>query len=418
MVNGGGDEVTSSSATQATWRSLFASREFLAVWASRGLSLVGDQLARVAVTILVFDRTGSPMLTAAVYALSYVPWLVGGPLLSGLADRYPRRTMMIICDLASAALVAAMAISGLPLVVLCALLFLVVLIESPFTSARAALLVDLFPDDRYVLASALMNITLQVGQVVGFALGGALVATLGTHQSLLIDAGTFLASAGLIALFVSSRPVPTGEETGSQGWWARMTAGARLIVGDRRLRGLVLVALLATFWVVPEGLAAPYIKNLGGSPTEVGFFLAAQPTGGAVGYLIIGRLVRPVRRLELIGPLAVLSCLPLVGCLFHPGLVPTLVLLALSGLGTSYNVPANAAFMQLVPPESRGQAFGLVSTALIAGQGITIALGGAIANYVSAPTVVAVAGALGAVAAARAVMTNRKIVAQIVPSLN
>ena len=420
MADGGGEEVTSSSATQATWRSLFASREFLAVWASRGLSLVGDQLTRVAVTILVYDRTGSPLLTAAAYALSYVPWLIGGPLLSGLADRYPRRLMMIICDVASTVLVALMALSDLPLAVLCALLFLVVLIESPFTSARAALLVDILPDDRYVLASALMNMTVQIGQVVGFAVGGALVALLGTQPALLIDAGTFLGSALLVKLFVANRPTPrAGQPTDPPSWWVRMTAGAKLITGDPRLRSLLFVAMLATFWVVPEGLAAPYIHDLNGtSPAAIGLYLAAQPTGAALGYLIIGRMFGPARRLELVGPLALLSCLPLIGCALHPDLIVTLLLLVLSGMGTSYNVPANAAFMQIVPADSRGQAFGLVSTALIAGQGISMALGGAAANFLSAPVVIAIVGGLGTVAAARAAATNRKVLAAILPTLN
>jgi Major Facilitator Superfamily. len=86
--------------------------------------------------------------------VTYLPWLVGGPLLGGLADRLPRRTVMVCCQLVSAVLVALMAVPGIPLIALAALLFVVILAESPFLSARASLLVDVLPDDRYVLASA------------------------------------------------------------------------------------------------------------------------------------------------------------------------------------------------------------------------------------------------------------------------
>ena len=137
----------------AAWRSLFAVAEFRGLWAAQALSVLGDQLARVALSVLVFDRTDSALLTGLVYAVTMLPWLIGGPVLSGLADRYPRRTVMLACALSSAALVAALALPGLPLVALVGLLFLAVRFEPPFQSARGALLVEVLPDDRYLLAS-------------------------------------------------------------------------------------------------------------------------------------------------------------------------------------------------------------------------------------------------------------------------
>ena len=71
------------------------------------MSYAGDQFAQVAIAILVYRRTGSPLLTALAYALTYLPPIAGGPLLSGLADLFPRRRVMIICDVIRAGLVAA-----------------------------------------------------------------------------------------------------------------------------------------------------------------------------------------------------------------------------------------------------------------------------------------------------------------------
>ena len=103
------------------------------------LSVAGDQLARVALTLLVFERTGSALLAAITFAASIVPAFVGGLTLSGLADRLPRRQVMIACDLSRAALVAIMAIPGMPLLLMVCLFCVVTLISAPFTSARAAL---------------------------------------------------------------------------------------------------------------------------------------------------------------------------------------------------------------------------------------------------------------------------------------
>src|SRR3712207_1428783 len=92
--------------------------EFRALCCAEAISVFGDQLARVALALLVFDRTSSALLTALTYALTFVPAVLGGWLLSGLADRYPRRRIVILADLARAALAAAMVIPGMSLPIL------------------------------------------------------------------------------------------------------------------------------------------------------------------------------------------------------------------------------------------------------------------------------------------------------------
>jgi MFS family permease len=79
----------------------------------------------------------SPFLTALAYALTYLPPIAGGPLLSGLADPFPRRRVMIVCDLFRVGTVGLIAIPGLPFAALCILLFCTVLTGVPFSSARA-----------------------------------------------------------------------------------------------------------------------------------------------------------------------------------------------------------------------------------------------------------------------------------------
>ncbi|MBO0810276.1 MAG: MFS transporter, partial [Actinobacteria bacterium] len=203
---GPGQEGTADgAAARVTFGDVFASGEFRALWAAQVLSVAGDQLARVALTILVFNVTHSALLAAVTFAVSIVPTFLGGLLLSGLADRFPRRTVMIACDLARAVLVAVMAVPGVPLAVLVCLLFAVTLVGAPFTAARAALYPDILTGDSYVLGSAVSLTTIQFAQVVGFAVGGAAVALIGVGPSLLVDAATFAASALLIRAWVRAR---------------------------------------------------------------------------------------------------------------------------------------------------------------------------------------------------------------------
>ena len=400
-------------AEPATYRSLFSERQFTALFIAQAISLTGDQLARVAIATLVFSETGSAFLTALVYAVTYLPWLVGGPLLGGLADRLPRRAVMVTCQLTSAVLVALMAVPGMPLIALAALLFVVILAESPFLSARASLLVDVLPDDRYVLASAMNQLTIQAAQVVGFAAGGALIRLIGPRDALLVNALSFLVSAALVRFGVRVHGAIASVQLGNS--WERMKTGAKVVFGDPRLRGLVLLGWLATFWVVPEGLAAPYAK---GDSTAIGLLLASQPIGSVVGGVVLSRLVRPATRLEVMGWLAVMSCLPLVFFFTTPPLPLAVGLLVISGIGTTYNLPANAAFMQALPAERRGQAFGLVSAGLVAGQGISIALAGACAELTSPGVVIGVAGVLGVVAALSLSGAGRRFLSSPSPAVS
>ena len=176
---------------RSSYREVFAIGEFRALWSAQVLSFAGDQFAQVAIAILVYGRTHSPFLTALAYALTYLPPIAGGPLLSGLADLFPRRRVMIVCDLLRIGTVGLMAVPGLPFTALCVLLFCTVLTGVPFSSARAALMPDVLPGDKFVLGSAIGNITFQASQILGFVAGAAVVAVLDPHKTLAIDAVTF-----------------------------------------------------------------------------------------------------------------------------------------------------------------------------------------------------------------------------------
>jgi MFS family permease len=139
--------------TRTSYREVFAVGEFRALWTAQVLSFAGDQFAQVAIAILVYRRTHSAFLTALAYALTYLPPIAGGPLLSGLADLFPRRRVMIVCDLLRVGTVGLMAVPGMPFAALCVLLFCTVLTGAPFSSARAALLPDVLPGDKFVPGS-------------------------------------------------------------------------------------------------------------------------------------------------------------------------------------------------------------------------------------------------------------------------
>ena len=394
-----------------------ANREFRAMWAAQLLSIAGDQLARVSMTILVYSRTRSPLLTALTYAITFLPWLLGGVGLSGLADRLPRREVMIATDIARLALVSVMTViitlsqTGLALVIMAGLLFLVTLLDSPFKSARSALVADVLTGPRYALATAITQITLQTGIVAGFALGGVLVAAVGARSALLADAATFAASALLLAAGVRRRPAAvTASGAGSASHIRGIIAGVRLVFGNRRLRTLMLLGWLVAFYAAPMSLAAPYAARFHSVPLAVatGLVFAGMPLGTVAGAAVFSRLLRPAWQRRLMGPLAVAACAVLMCFWAAPGFVPSLVLFAVAGACASYQVAANAAFVADVPAGHRGQAFGLANGGMQVLQGLWFIVAGAIASLAGPATVIGLSGGLGAVLAASLAISWRK----------
>jgi MFS family permease len=384
---------------RATFSEIFAVGEFRALWTAQALSVAGDQLARVALTLLVYGRTHSPLLAAITFAASVVPTFVGGLVLSGLADVLPRRQVMIACDLSRAVLVAVMALPGVPLGVLVGLLFLVTLISAPFTSARAALYPEILSGDHYVLGTAVTLTTLQLAQAVGFALGGALVGFFGVRTSLVVDAATFVISAVIVRRWVHDRPAARGGRHRQALSVSGIAAGVRLVFADPGLRTPMLVGWLLAFYNVPEGVAAPLGKTLGGGAVAVGLILAAGTLGASVGAVTFSRFVAPPQRQRWMIPLAAGACAVLILFVFRPALPVTLIILTVSGVFDCCQLAANSAFVVHAPPHLRSQAFGVAQGGMSLGQGAAMIMAGAAAQHFAPAVVIAVSGALGVIAA-------------------
>jgi MFS family permease len=381
-------------------------REFRYLWFADLASTAGDQLARVALAVLVYGRTGSAVWAAVTYALTFLPALLGGVLLSWLADRFRRREVMVIADLLRAVLVAAMAVPGLPLWAVCGLLVVVVLLGSPFTAAHSALLPAILPGDLYERGLAVRQITSQSAQLVGFAGGGVLVAVLSPPVALLADALTFVLSALLIRFGVANRP-PAGAAHSDKG--SGTAAAVASIATDPFRRALVLLAWLVGWYVVPEGLAAPYADQLGLGAAAVGVLMAADPLGSVLGAWLFTRFVPSRTRSRLTGVLAAAAGIPLMLSLLRPGLPVTVVLWGLSGAcSTAYILQTQADFVRATPDAERGRAIGVAASGLVAGQGLAVLVGGMVADLWDPATAVAIAGSVGTVlTAAVAVALHR-----------
>ncbi|MFD8498591.1 MFS transporter [Amycolatopsis sp. NPDC059657] len=378
--------------------------EYRALWFAEALSSAGDQLAKVALAILVYSRTGSALWAAAVYALTFLPALAGGLGLSHLADRYPRRTVLAVASATQCVLVGLMAIPGMPIGALCALLVGVQLAGSPANAAQNAVTREVFTDDElYLRSQDFRGITNNTVMLLGLAGGGLLVSLVGTSWALAIDSVTFAVAGLVVWLWVEHRPAAGGKHT---TWFG----ATKWVFGQPRLRVLLALSWLVGLAVVPEGLAAPLAHQLGEHPSAVGWLLAADPLGFVVGAFLLSHYASAQTRLRILGVLAASSLALLALFFVKPNLGLALALLALAGATGAYIITVTATFSTWVPNELRGSAGGLYRTGLRVVQGLGVALGGAVAQLIgSAANAIALAGLVGMIVAIPTALSWAKV---------
>jgi MFS family permease len=387
---------------RATFREVLALREFRALYGARLLSLIGDQMARIALAVAVYSQSKSPLLSSATFASSFLPYLVAGPVLATLGDRFPRRQVMVVCDLLRAALLVVLALPGVPVPLLFGLLLAVVVLSAPFEACRSALMPEILPGDQYVVGTALNQTANQLTQVIGLVVGGVAVAALHPSGALLLDSASFLLSAGLLSGFVRKGSVGVARRPlNRRNVFADVRDGVLVVWHRPVLRAVVMLAWVsAAFSVVPEGLAVAYSQEIGHGDSATGLLIASLPAGALLGNLIIGRLIAPNRRGAWMRPLGFLCVLPLVATVVRPDLLFACLLWGAAGIGSALHLPAITTFVAHTPAAMRARAFGLADSGLQAVQGIGLLAGGALAQWLSPSLVVSLAGVTGAVGVA------------------
>ncbi len=376
-------------ARPARYSDVFGIAEFRALFAAYVISMLGDVIAAVALTVLVYQRTGSPALAAATFSLAFVPYLIGGAFLAGIVDRLPARTVSVLCNVVSALLVGVMALPVVPVPVLFVLLLALSLIAPVFSGVRIAVLPDVLPTtSSFVLGRSLLRMSAQLVQVAGNAAGGLLLIVLSPHGALGVDAASFVASAVLIRFGTKDRP--RRVESSDVSILRDSLHSLRSLLAHRVLRRLFLFGwLLPTCTSAPEALAAPYTHEIGRPASAVGLFLVGLPAGTAIADLIVARLLRLRVQARLVTPGALLACVPLVLFLFRPGLAPSVLLLFVTGLGFGYMPGFDQKLVAATDETVRGRALAAYSGGLIGFQGVGFLAWGVVAEFASPQYVIA-----------------------------
>lgn len=394
---------TNSSAglhTTTPYSTLLGNREVVALLSARLLSGIGDQAARAVLALYVLvSEGGGPLRSALVLAVAYVPATFGFAFLASVADRFPRRTVMLVSDVARAVLMSALALAvwrGSPLWLLLVVLFCAEMFSGPSTAARSAILPDVARDNgEYQAAMGLGTTIDQLVQVVGFLAGGVALTALGPSSALLFDAVTFCVSFLLVVAMVRRRPAPADSGTSVSRLVDDVVVGVRTVRRAPALRATALLAwAAAVLLVATDAVALPYASGLGATDVQATALLAATPAGAAMAAMFVARLPLALQ-VRLVFPMAMVSTLPLLATAVRPELAATWVLWFLAGLCQGYAVTLMTLVVLLTPESLRGRVTGVVGAGFNLMAVAAIVGLGALAELADPAAAVVLAGAVG-----------------------
>ncbi|MGW8064711.1 MFS transporter [Streptomyces ziwulingensis] len=359
-----------------SYADLFRTPEFTPLFLSSSANIAAQTVSGLALATLVFRATDSPLLSAVSMFGPSLAQVLGATLFLSGADRLAPRATLAGLSLAFAAATAVLALPGLPLWAVFAIVLAEGLIASLGGGVRWGLLTEILSKDGYLTGRSLFNMMSGIMQIAGYAAGGVLVTLLSPRPCLLLAAGLYGAAAGLALLLTRRPPRAAGRPSVAATW------RANALLWSSAPRRHVYLAL----WI-PNGLVVGceslYVSY---DPRAAGTLFACAALGMLAGDVVVGRLL-PARLRPYLGiPLLVLLAAPYLVLFLRPPLPLTAVLVALASVGFGATLVQQERLVALTPDELTGHALGLHSAGMLTLQGVAATLAGTVAQFSSPAT--------------------------------
>lgn len=369
------------------YREVFADPVGWRIWTAGTISYVGDFVGLGALLLAGYERSGGHALgSAAVFGVQAVPAFAVSAGIGPWLDRIPRRAgLLALCLAGALAMSLPIILSGLwPVLAAAAVIGGV---RTAFNSIRTGAIADGMPKDVRGRLVALLTVSNQVSEVLGYLTGSAVAIVIGARPALAADAATFVVAA----LVLSGLQLPPPSLSRKR---ASMTTGIRTILGDRTLGALVPVVWIGlSLGAVPQTLAtAALIKSDRG---WVPAALAAMAAGQAISATVVGRTrlsERVLGQFQYIALCGAAFALTAAGLRLDP-----LLLVAGNfaiGLSMGWVVAAQTTFIHVIPAERMAHVTSTMIGSLIVLEGVGAIVFGAVAGALGVPAAYLLAGAM------------------------
>lgn len=289
-------------------------RTFRLLFSGQLVSNLGDWLDFLALAVLIaYEWDRGPGSLAALAVTIAIPWAFIAPVSGVLADRWPKRPVMVAADLARAALVLGLVFAP-NIWVLLPIVFAKTVCSTLFGPAEQATIRATVPEDDLLAANSLSQLATQATKVVGPALGGLIVAAGSAGTAFIVDAGTFAISIGCVALM--HRTGPSKEDADHGSVIGDIREGFAYVRSQVWLWGTFLAATLGylIFWGPSEVLLPFVVRNeMSGSAADLGLIFAIGGIGAMSSAVIMGNRHMPRRNMTFIYVVWTLSTLAIAG---------------------------------------------------------------------------------------------------------
>ena len=339
---------------------LRGSRDFRLLWVAGTVFYLGGMVSYVAIPFQIYDLTGSNFAVGAVGLVELVPLVVFGLYGGALADHVDRRRLLVATGVAQVLLTATLAVNAFldqpNLVVVFVIAAFLSAASSLQRPSREALLPRTVEHDQITAANALFSLGMQLGVLVGPAIGGLLIAFVGIGWCFVVDVtGLTVATA----LFFSMSSYPHVDETTPPSLRG-IGEGLRYALARRDLLGTYLVDIAAMLLAMPVVLFPALAKEVFSRPALLGPLYSAE----TVGALLAAALSGWTSRVHLHGRAIVVAAAAYGACIGAAGLAPSvwvvLALLALAGAADQISaVFRGTIWNQTIPDGMRGRLAGI-----------------------------------------------------------
>ncbi len=353
-------------------RSPLWQRPIVALVTAQVVSALGSQMTFLALPWFVLETTGSPTRMSVVLAVELLPVAILGIPSGALVQRLGARNTMLLGDLARAPLILSIpllhAAGWLSFPLLLVIVALVGVFIAPCFASQRLVLPEILGDDERLVsqANAVVEGAQRATALLGPALAGVLIATIGATSVLYVDAASFLVAFAVVGLFVPRRPpiAPTDEARG-------ILAGIRFLGRDRVLRVLGFSAMVANGlgMMLAAGLPVLAYEEFDGSSRVAGLFFAAFGIGAVLGSVAAVKLVGRFEPLRLGAASFVLLSLPVFALGLDLPVAGVMAALALSSFfGPLVNAPLITVITTRTPEQLRAKVTtAVITTAMLAG---------------------------------------------------